>query len=81
MLRALALFTMAAGLCAPAQAQYPARTVRMIAPFAPAGGTDIMARALAQRTSECAGRQFVEVIRRDLARWQKVIAQAKLRPE
>jgi len=43
----------------PAAAQYPERTVRLIVPFAPSGGTDIMARALAQRMAESTGRQFV----------------------
>jgi len=43
----------------PAAAQYPERSVRLIVPFAPSGGTDIMARALAQRMAESTGRQFV----------------------
>lgn len=46
---------------APALAQgtYPTRAVRVIVPFAPAGGTDIMARSLAQRMTESTGQQFV----------------------
>jgi tripartite-type tricarboxylate transporter receptor subunit TctC len=38
---------------------YPNRTVRIIVPFAAAGGTDIMARSLAQRMTESTGQQFV----------------------
>jgi len=38
---------------------YPIRTVRMIVPFAAAGGSDIMARSLAKSISESTGQQFV----------------------
>ena len=38
---------------------YPTRPVRMIVPFAPGGGTDIMARSLAQRMSESTGQPFI----------------------
>ena len=46
---------------APALAQgtYPTRAVRMVVPFAPAGGTDILARSLAQRMTESTAQQFV----------------------
>ena len=42
----------------PAQ-NYPARAVRMIVPFAPGGGTDILIRTIAPRLSEALGQQLV----------------------
>jgi tripartite-type tricarboxylate transporter receptor subunit TctC len=41
-----------------AQSNYPARSVRVIVPFAPGGGTDIFARVTAQKLSERLGKQF-----------------------
>ena len=38
---------------------YPTKPVRFISPYAPGGGTDIMARTLAQKLSEYLGRQVV----------------------
>ena len=47
-------------LAGPAQAQsnYPARPVRIVVPSPPAGGTDIIARVLAQHFSTAFGQQF-----------------------
>ncbi len=39
--------------------KWPNRTVRIVAPFAPGGGTDLFARILAQRFTEVYGQQFI----------------------
>ena len=39
--------------------QYPARAVRVVVPFAPGGGTDIVARILSQQLSQRLGQSFV----------------------
>jgi tripartite-type tricarboxylate transporter receptor subunit TctC len=50
----------AALLAASAQAQnWPAKTVRVIVPFAPGGGSDLTARPIAIKLSEALGQQFV----------------------
>ena len=39
--------------------KWPDKPVRIVAPFAPGGGTDVFGRILAQRLSEVLGQQFV----------------------
>jgi tripartite-type tricarboxylate transporter receptor subunit TctC len=58
MIRVLALAAMLASAAA-ASAQYPSRPVRFIVPSSAGGGTDIIARALAQKLAEAFGQPFV----------------------
>jgi len=44
---------------APAHAQFPVHPIRFIVPFPPGGGTDTMARAIANRLGEALGQQIV----------------------
>jgi tripartite-type tricarboxylate transporter receptor subunit TctC len=54
----LAAVTLAASTPLFAQ-QYPVKPVRIIVPFAPGGGSDFIARFIAQRLSASLGQQFV----------------------
>jgi len=58
-------FVLVAGLLAGlsvanvAAQKWPEKTVRVVTPFGPGGGTDIFARILGQRLSELLGQQFI----------------------
>ncbi|WP_084652396.1 Bug family tripartite tricarboxylate transporter substrate binding protein [Ottowia thiooxydans] len=58
MLRCVAALALAVFL-GPALAQYPERPVRLIVPYPPGGGTDNIARLLADKLSQRMGKSFV----------------------
>lgn len=55
----LAVLTLAAGHAAAQAGKYPTKSIRMIVPFAPGGGTDIVARHIAQKMSETLGQSVI----------------------
>lgn len=55
-LAATAVFALAPAAVAQT---YPTKSVRIIAPFAPGGGTDFIARVAAQKLTEALGQQFI----------------------
>lgn len=57
--RALAVFLLAALACDRALASYPDRIVRIVVPFAPGGGTDVIARTLAQEMAKDLGASII----------------------
>lgn len=56
---AIALALVAAGAFAQDAANYPARPIRLIVPFAPGGGLDITTRLIAQKLTEKWGQNIV----------------------
>lgn len=54
-----AVLLLAAGTQAQAQQDYPVKSIRIIVPSSPGGGTDILARQVAQKLTERWGQQVV----------------------
>jgi tripartite-type tricarboxylate transporter receptor subunit TctC len=56
---ALAALLLVSSSCLPAVAAYPDRPIRIVVPFAPGGGTDVVARTLAQEMARDLGASIV----------------------
>lgn len=56
---AVALTLLSAGAAAQPGAAYPLKPLRFVVPYTPGGGTDLMARALAQRMTESMGQSVI----------------------
>lgn len=56
---ALAVFGLVTPVLAQAQGNYPVRPIRLIVPFPPGGGTDILSRLVANKLTERLGWQIV----------------------
>src|SRR5450759_2450334 len=59
MLKRLSLLLLCLGLAPAAAADYPNRAIKMVVPFAPGGGTDVLGRIIGQRLSEQWGQAVV----------------------
>jgi tripartite-type tricarboxylate transporter receptor subunit TctC len=59
MLKRLALLLLCLAAWPAAAADYPTRAIRMVVPFAPGGGTDVLGRLIGQRLSEQWGQPVV----------------------
>lgn len=55
----VALVTLGATVAHAQDAPYPGKTVRMMVPFPPGGGTDLLGRVIAQKLTESMGATFV----------------------
>jgi tripartite-type tricarboxylate transporter receptor subunit TctC len=58
-MRKIAAVLVALFACTALAQEYPVRAVRVVVPFAPGGGTDIVGRILAQQLSQRLGQSFV----------------------
>ena len=76
------LALLAGGTPGPAAAQaYPDRPVRLIVPFGPGGGTDLMARVVAEKAGEILGRPVVVENRPGGGATVGIVALTQARPD
>src|SRR5712691_3896188 len=59
MLKRLSLLLLCLGALPAAAADYPSHAIKMVVPFAPGGGTDVLGRVIAQRLAEQWGQPVV----------------------
>ena len=59
MLKKLSILLLCLAAWPAAAADYPTRAIRMVVPFAPGGGTDVLGRLIGQRLSEQWGQPVV----------------------
>ena len=58
-IRAIAMFALTAAAMGAFAQGYPAKSIRFFVGYAPGGGTDIMARAVAAKLTESLGQQVI----------------------
>lgn len=78
---AVALLGLGFSLAAHAQASYPSKPVRIIVPYAPGGGADTAARAIAQRLTQSLGQSFIVENRAGAATQTGTVAVTRAAPD
>ena len=78
---AVSLFLMCAGIAAAAAQNYPNHPLRVIVPFAPAGGVDVAARVFAEKLGTILGQPVVVENRSGAGGIQGAVAEAQSAPD
>ena len=81
--RAAVVALLGLGIAVPAHAQadYPSKPVRIIVPYAPGGGADTAARAIAQRLTQSLGQSFIVENRAGAATQTGTVAVTRAAPD